>query len=225
MSLDKLNNITLFYNGISSRFSYNLAYALINNGARLFITDTDSELLEKFRTELGNKIGNSVICSMSEGSAYQIESVISRCFEGMKTFTCAVNNYVLPESGLNLHDCTIDYWNSVFRTNMSGIFSFLKYELSLMVGFEKGCIINTFNPQLKSAAEQNHIVFTLLKAVTGLTEITAQTYGKNNIKIFSFYPDIKNLLPVENTINRRFNESVHPGESINEIIELIGTYV
>lgn len=198
MQINPLNNASLFFNGVSTGLSRKLAEKLLDMGARLFIIDSNTKALETFRHDLGDKLGNSVLYPVDEMNSFQIESAISKCYNGMKSFDCAVNNYLLPEGEMNILDCQIDYWNSILRINLAKIFSFLKYEISLMVGLNGGCIVNTFQSANSYAVEKNHAAFTLLNAVTGLTDITSKTFRKNKIGIYSFHPEVDNPFPEEN---------------------------
>jgi NAD(P)-dependent dehydrogenase (short-subunit alcohol dehydrogenase family) len=204
MQQNELNNVKIFYYGISSEFSIKLAEKLLQTGAILFITDANAMALEAFRKKYETFNGNSHFHRLLEDTPSQIEGSIVECFNKTKSFTCAINNFLIPDAKLNILDCSIDYWNSIFRTKMARFYTFIKYELSLMIGLRKGCLINTFNyPEMK-IENDSHIVFAFLNSIIGLTESVGRTYSGAGIKISSYYPAIENLLNTET----KFNSSI-----------------
>ena len=226
MTINNLNNSSFFINGVSSQLSAAIAERLAGLGAKLFITDTDDEKLSDFKNVLNAGNANISTYHMRDMNSFQIEKSVGECFEKLKSFGCAINNYILPEADTNIIDCSIDYWNSFIKLNLSRFSAFLKYELSLMAGLKSGCIINTFTLANPVNMGECHATYTFLKAAMGLSEITSNTYKENKINIFSFYPEEMVFLEEGNEINRKIKTSQFTEEdgdlwnSVNEILNV-----
>ena len=85
MSEKKLNNMPLFFNGITTGLSSQLAGELLKSGGKLFITDTNNEALEKFRSNNSRNNNNLIIYQMKENNSFQIETSVINCFNYVLT--------------------------------------------------------------------------------------------------------------------------------------------
>ena len=227
MNFETLNNKSVFVNGASSFLGKRIAEALTCFDLKLFITDTNKEALQYFEHDFPDMIEPPITYQIKESNPFQIETSIDACFQNLKSIDYAVNNFTISNASSNILDCTNDYWNGLFRINLSKFFLFLKYELSLFIGLNNnGRIINTFSFSEGQIASDAHGICSILSSIAGLTEAVNCTYSKSGIKIYSFFPEIGNAF-LFNDVNRLINipdiNSPDPdyGPIIKEILGLL----
>ena len=193
MSIDKVKNMSFYINGLSDKTSQELVKTLAANGARLFLSDQNKEILRKSEEKISKMDCNAHYLLVDPKDSYQVENVINKAFNSLKTLDVAINNFSLQTIPTNIIDCSVDYLFRSCISGLSSVFLLMKYEISLMLGLQsKGTIINIFSSNGKIDFMNSHATIAYLHAIKGLTMSTADSYSGNGIRIKSFYVQNEN---------------------------------
>ncbi|AOR58947.1 SDR family NAD(P)-dependent oxidoreductase [Pectobacterium parmentieri] len=206
---NKVAIVTGSTNGIGET----IADVLHENGAYVVIASRNKERSEKKAYEL-DKTGQvtlGVECDVA--NPISVERMINSVMKKFGALHLAVNNAgITGAHNKNIPNQSIDDWNSVINTSLSGVFYCLKYEIPAMLKSGGGSIIN-----LSAVNGLVGIVglapYTVAKhGVIGLTQSAALEFADKGIRVNAVAPgyvDTPRMREVPENVLEAFSHS-HP---------------
>ena len=125
--------------GLGKSFAKSLSQA----GAEVFLLARDVQRLENTAKEITESTGGQVYCVPVDITDEQ--SVISACETIMRKagrLDILVNNAAVGRSDKNLVDESLEEWNQIIQTNLTGTFLMLKHVGKIMIAQRSGKVIN-----------------------------------------------------------------------------------
>lgn len=188
MSIDKIKNMSIYINGLSTKTGQELTRLFSANGARLFLSDINEEKLLETENRMGLANSESYFLKVDLRDPYQVENVINKAYKSLKTLDCAINNFSLQSIPTNIIDCSVDFLVRTCMSSLSSVFLLMKYEISLFLGLQgRRTIINIFSTDQQIDLMNSHATTSYLHAIKGLTIATSNSYADSGIKIKSFF--------------------------------------
>jgi 3-oxoacyl-[acyl-carrier protein] reductase len=174
-----LNDMTALVTGASGGIGSAIAKALAGQGARVAVSGSNVEKLERFRDELG---GDHVAlpCDLSDPAA--VDGLVPRAVEALGKLDILVNNAGVTRDNLAMR-MKDEEWDQVISVNLEAAFRLIRASLKPMMRAKFGRIVSitsvvgtTGNPgQANYAASKAGLV--------GMSKALAQEVASRNITV------------------------------------------
>jgi 3-oxoacyl-[acyl-carrier protein] reductase len=174
-----LTGMTALVTGASGGLGSAIAKALAGQGARLAVSGSNSEKLERFRSELG---GDHVAmpCNLSEGAA--VDALVPQALEALGKIDILVNNAGVTRDNL-LMRMKDEEFEDVIRINLEAAFRLMRAAAKPMMKARFGRIISvtsvvgvTGNP-----GQANYVASKA--GLIGMSKAVAQELASRNITV------------------------------------------
>lgn len=202
------------------------AFTLAQGGAKVTISDLNTELGEEVVAKIKKSGGDAIFLKVDVSSSEAVEKMIADTVAKFGKLNIAVNNAGIGGELNPTGNYSIDGWRKVIDVNLNSVFYCMRYEIPEMLKAGGGAIVN-MSSILGSVGFANSPAYVAAKhGLLGLTKTAALEYGKQNIRINSVGPAfIKTpLLSVLDDATQAFLSSLHAvgrmGES-QEVAELV----
>jgi NADP-dependent 3-hydroxy acid dehydrogenase YdfG len=180
-----LQGKTAIVTGASSGIGAAFSQALINKGATVYGLARSEDKLQRIRDEFGSSF---IPVRMDITSHKAIESWVDKTFDGDQSPDVLVNNAGLGYFG-NVDEMSVEEWDTMINTNLSGIFYLTRQIVPLMKEYDPVChIVNIAsiagklgNPQISG---YNASKF----GVSGFSEALFKELRYDGIKVTCLYP-------------------------------------
>ncbi len=175
--------------GGTKGIGYGIAEALLNQGFKVAITGRDQESTEAVAKELASKTNSENAVIGLEADVRQLESQEKAVKATLDTF--GQLDLVVANAGLghfgSIEDLTVDQWNAVIDTNLTGVFNSIKASVDALKE-SKGYYIT-----ISSLAGTNFFAggsaYNASKyGVTGFTQAVMLDLRKYGIKVSTIMP-------------------------------------
>ncbi|MBL87134.1 MAG: short-chain dehydrogenase [Winogradskyella sp.] len=175
--------------GGTKGIGYGIAEALLNQGFKVAITGRDQESTEAVAKELASKTNSENQVIGLEADVRQLESQEKAVKATLDTF--GQLDLVVANAGLghfgSIEDLTVDQWNAVIDTNLTGVFNSIKASVDALKD-SKGYYIT-----ISSLAGTNFFAggsaYNASKfGVTGFTQAVMLDLRKYGIKVSTIMP-------------------------------------
>lgn len=175
--------------GGTKGIGYGIAEALLNQGFKVAITGRDQESTEAVAKELASKTNSENAVIGLEADVRQLESqekVVKATLDAFGQLDLVVANAGLGHFG-SIEDLTVDQWNAVIDTNLTGVFNSIKASVDALKE-SKGYYIT-----ISSLAGTNFFAggsaYNASKfGVTGFTQAVMLDLRKYGIKVSTIMP-------------------------------------
>ncbi|WP_417871559.1 SDR family oxidoreductase [Winogradskyella sp.] len=175
--------------GGTKGIGYGIAEALLNQGFKVAITGRDQESTEAVAKELGSKINSENQVIGLEADVRELESqekAVKATLDAFGQLDLVVANAGLGHFG-SIEDLTVDQWNAVIDTNLTGVFNSIKASVDALKE-SKGYYIT-----ISSLAGTNFFAggsaYNASKfGVTGFTQAVMLDLRKYGIKVSTIMP-------------------------------------
>ena len=170
--------------GGSSGIGRTTALALAGEGARVVVAARrvaeGTETVELVQAEGGE----ATFVRTDVTSDEQVKALVATTVEVYGRLDCAFNNAAVVGEKELIHEYPEDSWNEVIRTNLTGVWLCLKYEIGQMLEQgDGGAIVNIASlAGLRSAGGLSAYV-AAKHGVVGLTKTAAREYGAHDIRV------------------------------------------
>ena len=174
-----LTGMTALVTGASGGIGSAIAKALAAQGARLAVSGSNSEKLERFRAELGGE-HVALPCDLSDGAA--VDALVPRAVAALGKFDILVNNAGVTRDNLAMR-MKDDEWDEVIRVNLEAAFRLIRAAAKPMMKARFGRVVSitsvvgqTGNPgQANYAASKAGLV--------GMSKALAQELASRSITV------------------------------------------
>jgi NAD(P)-dependent dehydrogenase (short-subunit alcohol dehydrogenase family) len=184
----EFENRVALVTGAAGSIGKGIAKRLVDQGARVFITDLDQGLLDAVCTELGEN------CRSLAADVTVLEQVkqvvVSACDAFGGRIDVLVNVAGTVGAGGKVEDLTEENWDFVFAVNCKGTFFFIKEVLPVMKRGGGGSIVNFSSKSGKTGSALMSAYSAAKAAVIGLTQALAFEVASDRIRVNCVCPGI-----------------------------------
>lgn len=181
-------NKVVLITGATSGIGEATARAFAKEGATVHFCGRREALGAKVAQEINAMGGRATYQKADVRNEQDVKSFIDTCVQKYGRLDIAFNNAGIESPPKTIEEMTLDDWNNVMATNLTGVFLSMKYELPVMKRQGGGIIINT-------ASVGGHNGFSSIgpygaskAGVMSLARGGAMEYTDKNIRINSLSP-------------------------------------
>ena len=170
--------------GIGKAIAFNLA----ENGCDLFLVSRTKSDLEKVRNEILNDYKVNIFCYELDITNFEsVKEVFKKIIVEADTIDILINNAGITQDNI-IARMTIDQWDRVIQTNLTGYFNCCKHIIRYMIKNKYGRIIN-ISSIIGLNGNIGQINYSAAKAgLLGLTKSLSKEVGSRNITVNSVAP-------------------------------------
>src|SRR5205823_3583684 len=137
-----LDGKVVLITGAASGIGRATALEAHREGARLLLSDVDTDGGEALRAEIGADGGEAAFSTCDVTSEDAVESLVAQAVSELGALNCAFNCAgILGTVGLTT-DLDYEAWRRILDVDLNGVFLCTKHELRVMAGQGSGSILN-----------------------------------------------------------------------------------
>ncbi|MEE0867008.1 MAG: SDR family oxidoreductase [Clostridia bacterium] len=190
-------NKTVLITGASRGIGCEIARKFYHAGYNVAINYNKSE---KEALELAKELKGSVLVQGDVSIEAEAERAIRQTVEAFGKIDVVVNNAGISRFNL-VTDISLEEWNEVFSTNVTGTFLMCKYALKEMIGKKSGSIINISSVWGVSGASCESCYSASKGAVIAFTKALAKELGPSGIRVNAIAPGF-----IDTDMNKNISE-------------------
>src|SRR5438094_637942 len=114
--------------------------------------------------------GEAVFHAADVSSPTDVEALVNKTVASYGRLDCAFNNAGIEGERATTPEYTVENWNRVISTNLSGVFFCMKYEIAQMLKQGGGSIVNTSSIAGLVGGPRNSAYAAAKHGVAGLTK-------------------------------------------------------
>lgn len=184
MLKDKVALVT----GAASGIGLAVAQVWAREGAKVVVSDLDSESGEKAVSDLKAQGHDALFVKADVGNPEACEALVARVVEHFGRLDVACNNAGIGGEQQPTADYPVDAWDKVIRINLSGVFYGMKYQIAAMLKNGGGSIVNMASI-LGAVGFANAPAYSAAKhGVIGLTQTAALEYSAKGVRVNAVGP-------------------------------------
>jgi 3-oxoacyl-[acyl-carrier protein] reductase len=209
---DKVSIITGGASGIGEA----TARALIGEGAKVVVADTNTPFLEKIKVDM--KVAGHPFLGVGTDVAKEneVEELISRTVSYFGGVDILVNNAgISPKHDgkkANLWEMAISEWDQVMAVNIRGSFLCCHFAVPKMIEKGGGAVVNVSSLAAKAGSAITGCHYVISKAgVVGLTKILAREVAEYGIRVNAVAPgriDTPMIWDVAPEVNEKYKQTI-----------------
>ena len=184
----EFENKVALVTGAAGSIGKGIAQRMLDQGARVFITDLNQEALDAICAELGEGCRGLAADVTDPDQVAQVVAAAGDAFGG--AIDVLVNVAGVVGDGGNVEDLTPENWDAVFAVNCKGSFLFIKEVVPVMKRNGTGSIVNFSSKSGKTGSALMSAYSAAKAAVIGLTQALAFELASNKIRVNCVCPGI-----------------------------------
>lgn len=192
--------------GIVERFAY--------EGAYVIIADINEEVGLQTAEELKQKELNVTFQQTDVSNENSVRHLVNEVIERFNKIDILINNAAMTYRKA-LHETSLEEWNQLIGTNLTGAFLCSKYIIPEMQKKESGSIINMVSIHAEKTITRFAAYASAKGALTALTRQMSLDYGKDNIRVNAIGPGSIDSPMLHDT----FQDLDDPEASLNEMLD------
>lgn len=169
--------------GASSGIGKSIAELYVAQGAKVIVSDVNDALGEEVAAALRSQGGEVVYQHADVSKAADCEALVKTALAKWGALHIACNNAGIGGTSGATADQTLESWQRVIDTNLSGVFYGMKYQIPAMLQSGGGSIVNISSilGQVGFAGAPAYVA--AKHGVVGLTKAAALEYGAAGVRI------------------------------------------
>lgn len=214
--------------GAGSGFGRRASEIYAANGAKVVVADVAEEKGEETVDLIKTTGGEAIFVKTDIGNPQDCENLVKETVKNFGKLDIALNNAGIGTEPKPIGEYSIEAWNKVIQTNLSGTFYCMHYEISEMLNNGGGVIVNMASALGLVGFKNASAYVTSKHGIIGLTKNAALEYGKQNIRANAVspghaYTPIMDKLLQNEEFAKSLIEQYPTGRlgTIEEIIDLI----
>ncbi len=184
----EFENKVALVTGAAGSIGKGIAQRMLDQGARVFITDLDQSALDAICAELGERCRGLAADVTAPDQVRQVVAAAVDAFGG--PIDVLVNVAGVVGDGGNVEDLNPDNWDFVFAVNCKGTFLFIKEVVPVMKRGGSGSIVNFSSKSGKTGSALMSAYSSAKAAVIGLTQALAFELASGKIRVNCVCPGI-----------------------------------
>ncbi|MDB5696816.1 MAG: 3-oxoacyl-[acyl-carrier-protein] reductase [Sphingomonas bacterium] len=174
-----LTGMTALVTGASGGIGSAIATALAGQGARLAVSGSNGDKLERFRADLG---GEHVALQCDLSDAAQVDALVPRAVEALGGLDILVNNAGVTRDNLAMR-MKDEEWDTVIRVNLEAAFRLIRAAARPMMKARFGRVISVTSV-VGATGNPGQANYAASKAgLTGMSKALAQELASRNITV------------------------------------------
>lgn len=213
--------------GAGSGIGRAIAQAYAREGAKVLVTDIDTEGGKKTAESIRNNNGEAHFFEADVSKADHCKASVQEAITKFGALHIACNNAGIGGDASLIGETDIDNWQKVIDINLSGVFYGLKYQIPAIIEAGGGAIVNIASILAKVGTPMSAPYVAAKHGVIGLTQNAGLEYGKKGVRVNAVGPGfIKTPLLEDNLDEEQMKQltAAHPigrmGEA-DEVAELV----
>ncbi|ONI77355.1 short-chain dehydrogenase [Actinosynnema sp. ALI-1.44] len=175
--------------GATSGIGAATARAFAAAGARVYFCGRRQQLGEQVAASIRSAGGDATFRRADVREEGQVRDLVDACVRRYGRLDIAVNNAGIESPrAVRLHEQSLADMETVWRTNVAGVFLGMKYEIPRMLAQGGGVIVNTASISAEVGFATIAPYNFSKHAVASLTKVAALEYAASNIRINAFAP-------------------------------------
>lgn len=210
--MKNLANQVALITGAASGIGKSIALLYAAEGAKLVLSDIDTTNGEAVCNQVKSKGGEAIFVRADTSLAASNEKLVTSAFEQFGGLHIAVNNAGIAGALNQVAEYSIEGWDKVIQTNLSGVFYGMHYQIPAIIKSGGGSIVNMASILGKVGTKGSPPYVAAKHGVVGLTEAAALEYADKGVRINAIGPGyirtpLLNILD-ENTLHAV--KALHP---------------
>lgn len=191
--------------GAAGSIGAGIARRLIEQGARVFVTDLDQGRLDALCGELGDR---SAGLAADVTHWEQVRRVVAAAVEFGGRIDILINVAGTVGTGGHVEDLTPDNWDRVHAVNCKGTFLYIKEVVPLMKRAGGGSIVNFSSKSGKTGSALMSAYSSAKAAIIGLTQALAFELANDKIRVNCVCPGITEATGVWDCVSADYVENM-----------------
>lgn len=159
-----------------------------SQGAKVLVADYAAEGGERTAAVIKDKGGEALFVQVDVTDESQVQAMIKKAVDTWGRLDFAHNNAGIEGKLGPTAEGTLENWNRVLSTNLTGVWLCMKYEIPQMLKQGGGAIVNTASAAGLRAVDGFSAYCASKHGVIGLTKVASREYAKANIRINAVCP-------------------------------------
>jgi NAD(P)-dependent dehydrogenase (short-subunit alcohol dehydrogenase family) len=174
--------------GAASGIGAAAARIFAREGARLVLSDVQTELGEQVAKELNAQGGEAHFIPADVSLEQDVKQLVARSVELLGTLECAFNNAGIAPPPALLHETSLENWDRTLAINLTGVFLCMKEEISVMLERGGGAIVNTASGAGLIATPGMSPYCASKLAILGITKTAAVENARAGVRVNAVLP-------------------------------------
>ena len=221
-----LENKVAIITGAGSGIGKAIALLFAKEGAKVIVSDMNEIGGNQTIYEIKQSGGEAIFVQADISQPKDNENLVDLALKNYGSLHIAVNNAGIGGPIQPTGEYPLDGWEKVIRTNLSGVFFGMRYQIPAMLTTGKGAIVNVSSILGQVGTKFSPAYVAAKHGIVGLTKTAALEYAQKNIRINSVGPAyIKTpLLNILDEATLKAIEGLHPMGRLGtseEVAELV----
>jgi len=183
-----LDNKIAIVTGAGSGIGRAIAILFAKEGAKVIVSDINESGGNQTMTMIKNAGGDAIFVQADNAEPKDNENLVTQAINHYGSLQIAVNNAGIAGPIQLTGEYPIDGWDKVIRTNLSGVFFGMRYQIPAMLKYGRGVIVNIASILGQVGTKFSPAYVAAKHGILGLTKTAAMEYAQQNIRINSVGP-------------------------------------